>query len=352
MVVRRIKGELWIDVYVRQPGRKPRRLRRRSPVQTQKGAAAFERQTLEQEYSLGGRTARTVADFAIDDFANYCRANNSSAEYDRKEKAMRGHLLPAFGELYLADVQQRDIDAYKAAKAHLAPKTIANHLSVLRKLLALAKEYGDLAEVPKIQMPRIPDTAFDFLTFDEADRVVAAADEGQWRTMILVAVRSGLRIGELRALRWENVDLVRGAIHVRENATILGKTKAPKNLRFRHVPIGPETVAALKAHRHLRGDFVFCKEDGAMLLEHECKHPCKRASKRAGIGRIVYWHVFRHTFASHLAMRGVPLKAIQELLGHSSMTMTNRYAHLAPAVLSDVVKMLEEPAPKWSLPGS
>ncbi len=81
-----------------------------------------------------------------------------------------------------------------------------------------------------------------------------------------------------------------------------------------------------------------------MLKKNECKHPLWRACRRAGLRRIG-WHVLRHTFASHLVMRGVPLKAVQELMGHATIDMTMRYAHLSPHVAREAVKVLDAPAP-------
>src|SRR3954471_6115379 len=81
-----------------------------------------------------------------------------------------------------------------------------------------------------------------------------------------------------------------------------------------------------------------------MLKKNEVNHPLWRATRRAGLRRIG-WHVLRHTFASHLAMRGVPLKAIQELLGHASIVTTMRYAHLAPHVARDAVRLLDRARP-------
>lgn len=73
------------------------------------------------------------------------------------------------------------------------------------------------------------------------------------------------------------------------------------------------------------------------------KWPLWRVCKRAGLRRIG-WHVLRHSFASHLVMKGVPLKVVQELLGHATMEMTMRYAHLSPNVGRDAVKLLDAPA--------
>jgi site-specific recombinase XerD len=106
------------------------------------------------------------------------------------------------------------------------------------------------------------------------------------------------------------------------------------------IPISDELITALKAFRHLKGEFVFCSASGRLLRRDEIKHPLRRACKRAGL-RQVGWHVLRHTFASHLVRRGVPLRAVQELLGHATMEMTMHYSHLSPFVVRDAVKLLD-----------
>jgi integrase len=145
------------------------------------------------------------------------------------------------------------------------------------------------------------------------------------------------------ALTWDDVDLVAGRLMVRRSVA-RGIVGTPKSGKSREVPLAASIVAALKSHRHLRGDLVFSDPDGAMFKKGETKWPLWRACKKAGLRRIG-WHVLRHTFASHLAMRGVPLKAVQELLGHSTIEMTMRYAHLAPAVKREAVAQLDRPAP-------
>ena len=89
---------------------------------------------------------------------------------------------------------------------------------------------------------------------------------------------------------------------------------------------------------------MFCDGDGHMLSKGACKWPLRRACRRAGLRRIG-WHVLRHSFASHLVMRGAPLKAVQEMLGHSTIEMTMRYSHLSPDVRRDAVRLLDDAVP-------
>lgn len=193
--------------------------------------------------------------------------------------------------------------------------------------------------VPEFTWPKVPPSEWRFLDFGETGRLLEAAKgEPLWYAMVLVAVRTGLRNGELRALRWEDVDLRAGKLIVRR-AAAKQAVGTPKSGRSREVPLSDETIKVLRAHRHLCS-LVFCHPDGRMWTQDECDRPLERISKRAGLAP-VSWHVLRHTFASHLAMRGAPLKAIQELLGHSQISTTMRYAHLTPATKREAVALLD-----------
>ena len=111
---------------------------------------------------------------------------------------------------------------------------------------------------------------------------------------------TGLRQGELLALRWEDVDLVRGRLLVRR-AVARGVVGTPKSGKSREIPLNEKALAALKRQRHLRGELVFCDAAGRMLRKGACKWPLWTACRRAGLRRIG-WHTLRHTFASHLVM--------------------------------------------------
>ena len=113
-------------------------------------------------------------------------------------------------------------------------------------------------------------------------------------------------------------------------------------------------LAALSEHRHLRSARVLCQDDTALkagavpLTRQIVQTRAKRAARKAALmhGGV---HILRHTFCSHLAMRGAPARAIQELAGHADLTMTQRYMHLTPAALEGAIQLLEQPAPAGSV---
>lgn len=349
MGARRMKGAWWVDFRFERE-----RYRLKSPVNSRRGAEEYERKLRqklldgtfrrkEDETQEEIRATPTVAEFAKEFISSYAKANNKPSEVESKEAILKNHLKPAFGPLKLDKVDGRKLEAYKAKKlkAGLKAKTINNHLTVLHKMLALAVEWRIIEHAPAMKWLRTPDPEFDFLDFAEAERLRGGGD-GEWPAMITLGLKTGLRLGELLALRWADVDLVAGKVVVRRSVA-RGQIGTPKNGRSREVPLSAEAIKVLKAHRHLRGELVFCNADGGLLKKSECKWPLWRACKRAGL-RPLGWHVLRHTFASHLAMRGVPLKAVQELLGHATIEMTMRYAHLAPAIHREAVSQLDLPA--------
>jgi len=304
----------------------------------------------------------TLKDFAPT-FLDTSRVKNKPSSVETKEMILRIHLVPRLGDLPLDRITYAVIEDLKIALANteaqnaerkeraaqradgspprtLSAKTINNCLTVLRRLLVVAKKRGLIESVPEVEWLRAERPEFDFFDFEEADRLLAVAT-GEWRTLILVALRTGMRQGELRALRWQDVDVVAGRIFVRQNV-VRDQIGSPKSGKPREIALGDEVRAALAAHRqhHHRGALVFTDPHGHMLTKGEMKHPLWRACRSAGL-RLIGWHVLRHSFASHLVMRGAPLKAVQELLGHSTIQMTMRYAHLSADVARDAVRLLD-----------
>lgn len=344
MSVRRRNGSWVIDIVFWRNGRR-NRIRKTVGNVSKSEALALERQErsrLEVSLKLNIVVPR-FDEFAEEFIETYAVTNNKPSEVESKRTIIEKHLVPFFGEFRLDAIGPQQFEKFKAKQvaAGLAPKTINNQLTVLHRIFTVAKEWGRLATVPSMRWLPTPLPEFDFLTFEEAARLLDAA-EREWRPMILVALRTGLRHGELLALRWDDVDLVTGRLNVRR-AVARGIVGTPKSGKGRELPLSPETVAVLKElPSRFAGGLVFPDRRGHMLTRGECRRPLWRACHQAGIRRIG-WHVLRHTFASHLAMKGVAIKAIQELLGHSTLEITLRYSHLSPDIRRDAVTLLDTP---------
>jgi len=336
--------------------------------------------------SNGGKAGRkqevpTLRRFVEERFLPYTRNKNKHSEVLGKNSAFYRHILPVLGELRLDEITTLHIEDYKREKLErgrlqgkrdedgnfvdpgLGKKSIDNHLSMLRRVFNVARDWEIVTRTPKFELFRPGLPPFDYLDFDEADALIAASRElpgrdprdhfsvaeGDWGRMVLVACKTGMRLGELVALRWRNVHFRTGVIHVCESIT-RGQLGLPKSGKSRDIPMSQSVLVAMQAHKHRRSQYVFSTMAGQTLNGDRCQKPLTAGCERADLRRIT-WHVLRHTFASHLAMRGVPLKVIQELLGHASIEMTMRYAHLTPSAKKYAVEQLDEPPPPFSTPG-
>ena len=356
-------GFYWrVDFVFRFPDGHRKRIRRWSPVQNKKGSEKHERdlrdclvnggeELLKSKYGDDQPKVEfakkaepvTLKQFEAK-FLSVCKVHrNKPSELASKEGILRNHLVPAFGTTSLREIDTAAVEDYKEAKSakNLSPKTINNHLAVLGRLLRMARKRGVILVVPDLTPIRVTKHDSDFLSFTEAPKLVESA-EGQLKTMVQVILHTGLRIGEVRALRWEDVNLEGGRLRIRRNDWY-GIEESPKSGRTRNLPLNAEIHQALRQHHHQRSAYVLCDKAGLKLTHNAYVKPLWSACKRAGLRKIT-WHVLRHTFASHLAMRGVPMRAIADLMGHSTTYVTELYSHLSPEVQRQAVEVLAWPA--------
>jgi integrase len=265
--------------------------------------------------------------------------NNKYSEILSKEKILRVHLVPYFGGMDLNEINNLDIEKYKAQKKQvgLSAKTINNHLTVLRKAFQCALDWGAVKTCPTVKRLKTPQQKYDFLTQEECRDLFAAAD-GIYRDMIMVALGTGLRFGELIALSWEDVDFKIGELTIRQSYAmgVLGSTKSD---RIRHIPISDSVRHTLYRIRKDKG-LVFTDTQGNPLNQCQCVYRLYAICKKAGL-RKIGWHTLRHTFASHLVQAGANLVAVQGLLGHSDIRTTMRYAHINRAALREAIGILD-----------
>ena len=296
----------------------------------------------------------TFDKFADEFMATYAATNNRPSENAAKNNVLRVHLRPAFGSMKIDAITVREIEKLKAdllqrparrvtVRRFLSRKTINNILAVLGRVLRYARDVGVLEVVPTIKLLKLAPSKFDFLTFEEYDALANAAKaEPDWYTAIVLAGDAGLRMGEILALAWDDLDFRNGTLTVL-HSNWLGTIGPPKGGRARTVPLTDRLATALKRHRHLKGPLVFCRAGGEPWTKDVMKAGLRRALRRVGL-RQFGWHVLRHTFCSHLAMRGAVPKAIQELAGHTTLNVTLRYMHLAPGALHDAIRLLNRAA--------
>jgi integrase/recombinase XerC len=233
------------------------------------------------------------------------------------------------------DVTQADGRLIRAYLAHLHrrgldPVTIARHLSTLRSWFRFLVRRGLLERnvARAVRSPRLPRKLVSFLPVDEAKPMVDARGLGGSARARDVAIlellyASGLRVSELTGLDLDDVD--RDALTVK----VLGK-----GAKERIVPFGRGAARALAAYlgaRPERRGPLFVNARGGRLTVRSVGTLVKRAARTAGIERRVSPHTLRHTFATHLLDAGADLRVVQELLGHSRLTTTQRYTHVGSA---------------------
>jgi len=240
----------------------------------------------------------------------------------------------------LSKIQSLKVEEYKREKikSGLSSKSINNHLAVLKKSLSTAKEWQFIDDQPKIRLLKTKPQHHDYLSESECEILLNGAT-GIIKEMILLALRTGLRFGEIIALDWQDVDLDRKMLSVSKSISrgLMGSTKSN---RTRHIPLSEELWKML-SQRYKSSGFIFLNKNGELLRRDVCFKALQRACKRSNLKEIG-WHTLRHTFASHLAQKNISLKAIQELLGHSNIQTTMRYAHLSSSELRSAIDCLEK----------
>lgn len=293
--------------------------------------------------------------FAWHFFALHVETNCKPSSTRCFEGNLRVHLIPFFGQRPIGSITAEDVARFKAIKRkERAAKSVNNYLALLSRLFRAAVDWGYIDRNPStgVGLLRLPPSEFQFWDAEQSDRFleVARQRERSFADLFLCALRTGMRFGELIALCWKDLDLDVGRIHVRRSHC-RGALTTPKSGRGRTVPMSPElreVLAARKARRSerrgrggdLRNELVFPARGGGYLTTDKVKKPFWRATAAAGLPRIRF-HDLRHSFASQLAMAGVPLVAVQQYLGHADIGVTMRYAHLSPVAKQDYIGCLD-----------
>ncbi len=351
--VERARGPAWYTKYRLPDGRQVQK--KLGPAWTSRGrppsgyftkrlAEDWLRSTLEQARrgELPGmvRTGATFADAAAE-YLRYIgedRGRTASTVEDYRS-IIRVHLLPAFGGMRLEEITAGDVETFSSVlsgRVHhgrrITPRTRNKVLNVLHGVFARARKAWGVRTNPAAGVERPPQRSsgdIDVFSPEEVWALVRAAADERDAAIYLTASFTGLRMGELRALRWREVDFPRSVIRVRASYAA-GELSVPKSGKVRSVPMVVEVAQQLAALSE-RGDWtadddlVFAERDGSWLNDDRIRRRYEVALTHAGLRRLRF-HDLRHTFGS-LAITRADIVEVQAWMGHADIQTTMRYLH-------------------------
>lgn len=277
------------------------------------------------------------SDFVIEQFLSYSKLNKKS--YDR-DLSMSKIFCEFFKGKTLKEIKASDIEKFKLHHSTtvsrydkiLKPSTVNRELAILSRIFSLAVEYEILFYNPcqRVKPLRADNQRVRYLSEDEEKRLLAELKDNELtKNIVIFAINTGMRRGEIFNLTWFDADLNRNVLNVRQTKT--GKDRV--------VPMN-DNVRLMLEDMSKTNEFVFTspRTNGKLI---DLKKGFRKALEDAKIFNL-HFHDLRHTFATRLADAGVPLSVIAELLGHSDIRMTKRYSHATDKAKREAVQKLTE----------
>ena len=340
----------WVaDIRVRLPNGTLKRERRDVPGNPTSRRAAMKWATAREHelirHGVEGRRAKapTISAFSEAFLRHVASKGRKPSTLENHRCNLRHHILPLLGRVRVNAVEPTHVS--KIWGIEVANGTKNKIAATLSAILNSAIELGHMAarDKPRIRSIRQPRTTAPFLTRPQFEDLVAVAGQlgVEHFAIVLLAGEAGLCGGEIRALHWRSVDLDRGTIVV-EHSEWRGHVTPPKSNRFRSVAV-PARVIETLGRLERRGPIVLTRKDGSMTTVAWLRHRLGQVQDRAGLPRSGP-HMLRHTFCSLFAKEGVSVAAIRNFAGHSNVSITDRYMHLAPGEDAAAVRLLERSA--------
>jgi integrase len=251
-----------------------------------------------------------------------------------------------FSGKYLYEITPVMIERFKTERIkEVSPATVNRNLTCLKSMFNKAIQWGKLEENPfrAVKLLKENNKRLRYLEKEEIIRLLARCTK-HLRPIVVIALNTGMRKGEILGLKWQDIDFKQGIIYLYNT----------KNGEKREIPINEMAKTALiRTLKHPDSPYVFCDKNGNLIRDF--RKSFFTALKKSGIINFRF-HDLRHTFASQLVMAGVDLNTVRELLGHKSLEMTLRYAHLSPDhkrravdVLSKRMDTIWTPEPKLGI---
>jgi integrase len=290
----------------------------------------------------------TVGEFA-ETWLTDIQARKSFATYQRYEGVLRIYILPTFGKIKLSELDPFLAEQWQLKMARtLSPKTVNAHVLVLQKLLNDAVRWRKLAcnPISSVRPLTEPEQEFRFLTMDEIAQLLTSVRgrNSVAFAVFAIAALTGMRLAEIQGLKWDCISFQIGKITVKRiwdsKARCLKETTKTKTIRV--IPISKDLKAILipMAAGKATTDFLFeVGERQGGFNFHGAARVLKAYCRHAGVQEVRF-HDLRHSFASNFVMAGGNIYDLQRMLGHASVTMTERYSHFSPDHLNGATDIL------------
>ncbi|MCX6132599.1 MAG: site-specific integrase [Ignavibacteriales bacterium] len=254
------------------------------------------------------------------------------------------HALKSFlstvGDLQLATVSAQHIDLFRQRRIkQVSPITLNINLRALRSAFYYAIRWQILSSNPFTRVPlsRVPERDPIFFSSEDFKLIVGSIRQEWFRSIVILAACTGMRRGEIVNLRWKDVDLSQKVVRVHSSSTY--RTKSGKR---RVIPLNVIALQLLERLDHKTSeDYVFTIE-GRRVRDLYLSRKFSQHVHRLGFPIGYHFHSLRHSFASWLVQNGAPIYEVQKLMGHSTIQVTEIYAHLAPSQLHNTVERLSQ----------
>lgn len=261
-----------------------------------------------------------------------------SENYTRSVDLSFRQFINYVGDIYLSQVNTKCIDQFitntfarTKRGAHLYYRTLKATFSK-----AVSWNYIEANPFQKVKFPRLQKNYPLFITLEEFDIILANTKEEYLKDFFRIAFYTGMRIGEIVNLKWSWVNLDEKVIYVRCSESFQTKSK-----KERIIPIKDTLISVILNRNNLNNsnEYLFTNEKGSKLREEFVSKKFKSYVRLCGMSDLIHFHSLRHSFASRLVQKGVPLEVIQELLGHEDLKTTQIYSHLQQQNLREAINL-------------
>lgn len=282
------------------------------------------------------RSRITLQEFTLEflSHAEFMYAPSTRELYSRSLRLFQ----KLIGNKALSAITPKEADSYRTTRSgQVSPVSVNMELRTLKAAFGVAARWQLIAMNPfhKIAFLRIPEQQPTYVRREDFGRLLQAIGDQWFKNLVTFAALTGLRRGEIINLRWNDLDFQRRLIHVQSCETFTTKTG-----KRRAVPMNETVYHLLGGQSGDRGELVFTY-DGQPIRPDLLSRKFRFAVRKAGLNRNLHFHSLRHTFATWLVQGSVGIYEVQKLLGHSNISVTQVYSHLAGSELHQAVNRIE-----------